>query len=357
VEINKPEKSIRRWAATATLLAAALIMLVPYVSARYAERVPGIAADLIDEPQVEVDNLFIYLMNQSMPVGTIYMTTKIPYAMIADVPGGEDPDNSMEAHFGGAWAAWGKGRVPVGVNDNPALYTGVIAEANVDVPGGGLANINTEKTANPFSVSLSVTGNILLTQGGPMTYSDNGVTINGGAAPSGSQSFTSKFQMKSDYLPTHNHSATMWVSNTQYKNGTDKVCGGKHLLAVTDSSANTTSPASDTGIADNASYLVKPGGWDITLHNAGSASVPEIEVTTVLNLSDATHYSASLTKPTVNYSKKPDAIHTPQAVTPASIAALSATANSVLTYTDKTIQPYRTVYMYKRTALADLRPW
>ena len=320
MEIGKNSKSIRRGAAALTLIVAlALLTLGPSIGAKYVAGMSG----LVGEPRTDLDNLFINIMNESLPVGSIYMTTN-PALSTAD---------DMEAHFGGKWLAWGQGRVPVGVD--------FIADSPFEALGtGGAVNPGQSKAV---PLTFAVTGSIGLTGGGTLTYSDSGVTLGVNVGLSGSQTFSGAWKMQLANLPAHNHAAEMWHSGRDRQAGN---CGSAMQIA-------------DSGGATHARYVqgaaTNPlsAGWRLEIRDEGiaDASQPTQYTDTIIDFSSG--YTASVNLPAQSYTK-PTARHNPQAVT--GISALTASANATVSWTDNTIQPYVTCYMYKRTELAKLAP-
>lgn len=334
MEKNKGVPSIRRYAATATMLAVVLILMLINGIAKYADDV----ADLVDEPRTDLDNLFIYMMNESLPVGSIYMSTDIRYAMASDAPSGA---KSMESVFGGEWEAWGQGRVPVGVNVDGT--SNVVAESNPDRPGGSLPI--------PRSLSLPLNfartdGTIALDNGVPVNYTETGTTLTStGVTLSGSQTFASdNVTLSSSNLPQHSHTASLSLTYKQHNNGGQCLSDDRYHININGSSTN------------------KPKGWSLSISYAGQASPSSFSLGTIISTAAGTTNRVTITgtptMPKVSYSlNNPAAIHTKQEITAASIASLGATGiNSTIYYSDNTIQPYQTCYMYKRKTLALLAP-
>lgn len=74
----------------------------------------AVTADKIAEGTITADKLdMLSILTRTHPIGTIYPTVSI--ASAAD----------MTAAFGGTWVAWGKGRVPIGVDTSDVDFNTV----------------------------------------------------------------------------------------------------------------------------------------------------------------------------------------------------------------------------------------
>lgn len=326
-------KSIRRVVAVITLSILALLVLqISYVGAKYIEKPAASGANngLNAAAGTDVDNLFLHVMNESLPVGSIYMTTDI--TSVAD----------MVAQFGGAWVAWGQGRVPVGINvdgDPDGLPVGGLAI------GGSLTGGSVNSTV---PLNMNVTGTLNLTDGGvewdgPAVPTTTGVTAPTGGTLSlaGSGKITSLGNMLPEAcLPKHRHEAQMWAT----WNHPDKTngCGGNGIFKIPDpGTAGTT--ATD---------------WSATW---GYTPTTQTAFTVDVNVNLATDFSAPTysTSPTAKITAYPTINYTKQVVEWQQTAGdgktkLAANGSGTLVFTDDTLQPYITCYMYKRTALATL---
>jgi len=311
-------KNVKWLAVVSVAFALTAALLTPFAYSFYIER-SSVQASLntgLGNPsaaRTDVDNMFIYMMNRSLPVGSIYVTE------ISDV-------TVIEAKFGGTWEPWGEGRAPVGEGGSLAG------------PKGG--TMPTAKTA-AVPLDLSVTGSVTLDGGTAISYSDN-LTLSGtGVTLSGYKDFSSiPIPWLAKYMPSHTHPATMTATYKSQNPGTSS------------------SPNTVATVGNGTGSLQHPSGWSLTLGNRGSTSLPDFSVNTRLSANatadGGNQVSASVSVwPTINYTVDP--VHVPQKVTSAAIAALGAAdVNSTLSYTDDTIQPYVTVYMYRRTALEPL---
>jgi hypothetical protein len=254
--------------------------------------------------------LFIHLMNQMYPVGSIYMTTEF------ETPG------EMSAHFGGTWERWAQGRVPVGVDPNdPAFALGIM--------GGSLGGPVTT-AIGPVNVPLA--GGLSITAGRAdiiQTGTGAGSATHGGnpslSLRNFSQTISGTRTLDSSHVPTHNHGGTNALTRTfgtsQYSNSTGSDGHVRRNNAANGGfSGNTTS----TSIG-NATITAT---FDVVLPRAGD--------------------SISFTRfPGFSYTP-PQRTYTPQELTP----DITLEVSGMISATDTTVQPYITCYMYVRVALA-----
>jgi len=319
-------KGIRWLVATATALLV-LAMAVP-LTMSLMDTSSILDAGLGDtNPRTDVDNLFLYVMNRSLPVGSIYTTTD---------PTLNTPE-AMGIKYGGKWTRWARGRVPVGVNVDGVLD--VIEEDQPEELGGAMPALKGSSVA----MDLSVAGSVTLDGGDPIVYLDDLTLSATDVTLSGFKDFYSNSHiLTEDNLPSHTHSSSFRLYYKKQYDG--------------DASTSTS-----TTYNDGSGYQLKnPTNWSATIGSRGSADPTAVQVTTRLNTSGTNNVVSVLGTPTwptvTDYTVNP--VHLPQEVTQEAIEDLGAIGvNSVLSYTDDTVQPYVTVYMYRREELAKLAQW
>ena len=299
-------KNIQRIAATAIVL---LLALAPYASARdaqYIKNVANVNTSISEVTNTEADNLFIQLMNEMYPVGSVYMTTDIATA------------GDMTDQFGGVWAPWGQGSVPVGAG-------GDFAQGATGGSKGGTQS--TTVTMNDLAIDadgITITpGNVTPGAGGGVTYDGGSVALSGSQA---AWSFSER--LTAGTMPRHNHGVVITTG---------------HLSKNYDSQA--TNMWSDPG---SGTYEI-PRTWSVTIDNAGHATPNPFggTMTTALDVS-ANYFSAYIRSFPFSYTR-PDTFYTPDTVS----HNLAVSAVGTVTISDSTLQPYITCYMYERVALAD----
>jgi len=291
--------------------------------AGYVSRVSGANANLSGAARTDVDNLFVYMMNKSLPVGSIYITTE--YATVGE----------MNDNFGGTWVRWGEGRVPVGVDPNDVRF---------DTPGktGGFTSVPGSASMGA-AVNLPVSGTIELTDGaayftGTATLIPGTVKLNGSTTVYSDYFETSAgVGLTSDYLPSHSH-ADADVTKSQHK-------GWGSAGAINCGSQNTYDPGQDYNTT------VVPG--TVTFKSIGGSA--PFSVGYPIDLSDTTKFGANLNLP--NSYSVPTIDYMDQEVDwDSSNTDAVASVSGTLDWTDQTVQPYVTVYMYKRETLPLLEP-
>jgi len=385
-------KSLKRCAAVLTA-AVFVAVLAPFVHAAYkdgyVDSVGNIGADLSGNGDVAIglNNLFIYMMNQSLPVGSIYVTQSI-----SSVGG-------MVDQFGGTWEVWGEGRAPAGVNSAPGVHTDVLGGSggNAAIPlysavypasapdqKGGAMNDTTLSSANivpipPASSILSVTGGLTLTRGkleritpGSFsydTYSGATVTRPSNLDNPGQQGNTSSFT-----ITGNTGIYQIWGSQTISNGGL--ICNWPnhtHHLSYSAGFAGGNSRRNGDGSTFSA-LVGTTGNTNAAVPTDSVGGASPFSVDTPFNLA---WWSPTYTAPNISYTapKLDDSLlacYTPQyfkesASEPQEQDKLYLPAEDNLTltldtdpatatWTNETIQPYVTVYMYKRTGLAVLDP-
>ena len=307
-------KRFRLFVAVVTALVLAA-MLAPYAGAAYTEYVGQFNhADINGVTVVQADNLFIYMMNEMYPEGSIYMSTDISDVAV------------IEANFGGNWEAWGQGKVPVGMGGS--LPVGSV---------GGSANAAVNMTGLPVTLPALTAGGLSLLDQGSVSWS-------GSVAWSGSYSYDAEYNktLSVDEMPQHNHDVSsrtiMGHSSRSKGNGANfnsdrnvgDYGGGTNYGSTYD-------PA--TGATTSYAYVeVGPTGDGESFPVNTSFSLSGADLGPSINGS-----TGSLGTPSINSGGS----H--QTVTDNS---LTAGGSGTATVTDNTVQPYITCYMYKRTALA-----
>jgi len=271
--------------------------------------------------RTEMDNLFLYMMNECLPIGSIYMTTD---ANLDTAP-------KMNAHFGGTWERWGQGRVPVGANaDNLP---------NVITSGSPAGTMGTNgRTATVTSLSAGVTGSISLNAGYVRRTNNTNtgsVTLSGGSVSvTGTQALTSNtIYLRTSDIPPHTHTynwATTWTGHPGGNGGGNRI--------------------GDLGSGNQTRTAFNQDRWQISLNNNGSGTTQATTGFTVPYTFNAANIPFTLTHPTVHYGH-PEVDYLAQAVNAVSV---TASGSGTLTWNDNTVQPYATVYMYRRTGLATL---
>lgn len=317
-------KKGKRYAiAAVTALLIAVLLGAPVISAKYADASGlGVNVGLIDNPLIDVDNLFIYMMNKSLPAGSIYIT--------------QNPDLStvpqMNAHFGGTWEVWGTGRAPAGVNtDYPGGNDGngpVLTDSTIDAKGGTMNVPGKSAPISPLNLSLSGTG-LSLTPGN-VTATPGNVGWNGNAVVSVSGSGDLTSDPITAIVLNHTHTYTIPFTNRTW-------------TFAGSATANVMNQANGT----TYSGTTNPNGTGTTF--------------TISTPFDITRWMPSVSLPTPSYTA-PTAKYTTQYFAQTGthslgIANFTPTGGSgTVTWTDQTIQPYMTVYMYRRVTIANIAP-
>jgi len=309
----------------AAIVAVSLALTAPFAYAKYLGTTSAdgnTGNGLIGPAKTDVDNLFIYMMNQALPIGSIFMSPA-PF----DVAG----------HFGGTWEAWGTGRAPAGVNVTGA--TGVLGDSNWSYSASGPDNIggngNTTRSFTLPSTSVVLGGaGLTLTPGGISQTSASSVTWNGGigvTGPSGTIYPTSS--MMTVPLIPHNHGVAL-----------------TRPYAV----------SFPTGNQAFTTYYPSTGANNIT---SSGPSVGTVASGTQFSLSfpiNLANWTAEPRMPVIDY-RPPVHSYTPQYFSatgnltlPSSYFSIEYSAGPEIIFDDETMQPYILVYMYKRTGLAKL---
>jgi len=316
-------KNIRRLAAVVTTLLLVLAFLGPLFNARYPEYT-DIIADLVDKPKTDLNNLFIYMMNESLPVGSVYMTTDPGLSTAGD----------MINHFGGVWVEWGQGCVPVGVDPgDPDFHFGV----NI-----GKLNDTTGVEYNFSSLDLTPDGGMSI-EPGKMTYvNDGSVTFAAGnivATLKGSQNFTTptNITLGTGHIPQHTHGITTWGF---YENADYGTARGRDVVHAGSPDYATPGPSWGAEVLNNRTNMGAVTAFAVpaTFTLANNFKLPD----------------AGFTKPEIDYTPT-EVIYTAHEVLSESYTATST--ESKVTVKDSTVQPYVTCYMYVRTELALLDDW
>jgi len=322
------KKNRKRWLTTAVALA----LLVVFVPLAYAINYLGTGAatgntenGLVSVPYTDVDNLFIYMMNQAMPVGTIYMTQGITTAA------------AMGTKYGGTWVAWGIGRTTAGVNPTGGTTNVLGATAyQATYPAqthdaiGGTMNLSTNY---PFAPTLTVGGAGLTINQGTMSSTPGGYTWT--ATPAINQ-WTGTVPGNSGAMATpnilHYHTITAPDINFAYVYHGENSFNALNttMWGVTTSNplpAQTAQNFSTTATLNMANYTLNTSGFPLTIYYTGPAHryVPQY-------FTDSGGYTLAGNRFTATYS------------------------SASITVTDETVQPYVVVYMYKRLTLANLNP-
>jgi len=308
-------KNIRRFVmAVSALLVMAMLLAVSINAIMDTDDVLDIGLGAT-AARTEMDNLFLYMMNECLPEGSIYMTTD--YADIQD----------MVDQFGGKWERWGQGRVPVGENvDN---LDGVIKIGDPDgtmaIPGRS-ATITDVELEVDGTIALSEVEVIKRTNNGSVTLGNNGSIILGGAPTLTSDGI----RLEEKHIPPHKHNYTWTIQYRIQTSGNDP----------------STQATLDPGTVGGFNYAT----WSITIYSAGYTNPAMFYVNTKFDL--AAHFSATYSTPAHHYTP-PEVVYVNQKV---NSIDLSATGTGLLEWDDQTVQPYATVYMYRRTELAELDP-
>lgn len=357
-----------RWCAAAVVVLIALMALMPSAYAAYPDYVNGAGISGLNgntNAKNDMDSLFIYMMNQAMPIGYIYITQDPTLNTAA----------AMAIKYGGTWQVWGQGRAPAGVNnDNVAGVLGgpnngtyPANPANVNQKGGYLNDATpsnaTITPVSPATSILSATGNVILTRGS-LTKSTNGRFVwnnnnNSNGNPStmaGSQ--TGYYTVSGSQTFTSTGLICQWPNHTH---GAEKPGFGTGQRQPGDGSGRNFFYS--TAPNDNRSFTSTSVGGGTTF-----------SVGTVFNLAWWTAYfnppSINYTDPTINYTPQQFSHASATAVDDGAgfgawgknrlpVSALTLALNSGsgrASWTNETIQPYETVYMYRRTGLANIKP-
>jgi len=292
--------------------------LVP-AEAKYVGRAPatgsydtGISAISDDD----LNTLLKIMMNERYPVGSIYIT--------AD--SGMSTPAAMASHFGGTWLTFGLQRIPVGLDTGNA-YFDTLARDLGRTPGGTGGN----------NVTVAIAGTV----NGPVGLQPRvgeWNPVNGFGNPKFS---TPGFSWTTSYgatfasanipalsWPAHTHSAVMWFGG-----GTSSIrsrSGGSCCRTCSGSPTGYTSRAT-TGTAITVSGTV--GGNQAFALDINRVTLPAPVYTGPAvdrTLPGWSNPSQSITGFPLNYSLSQNAATIP----------------------DQTLQPYVTVYMYKRDTLA-----
>jgi len=258
-------------------------------------------------------------MNKSLPVGSIYVTTDI--TSVTD----------MQNKYGGTWERWGEGRVPVGAD-----ITGGDARF---APGVAAGKTDETTVIDPFALGgIPVVGEVILTDGEVKFNDNSGVAqldTEGKIELSGSETIKGDLQLDETNTPAHNHDAFFWVQHkTHGEAGTIACSGGYRYM--------------DTGQSGNTSYS---SGWNVTMADAGSGEAIPVVMTTALDIGKSP-YGATLTTTLGQVNNPAITKYTPQKIDATKTSLSTVASNGTATWTDKTVQEYVTVYMYKRTGLA-----
>jgi len=315
-------KNIKRSIIIITALTVAALM-IPYAGAfgGFAGQVPGVVTGLGNSTAfTDVDNLFIYMLNESLPVGSIYMTMDI------DTAGG------MEAQFGGSWEVWGQGRVPVGADLSDLDFL-------PGMEGGSLPSA--ASTYSIDSLTLTQTGNVSITPGSLERINDGSALFVGDveAGLLGTQDFISNnILLDSGHIPLHTHDYTIWQAHNNRGAGSG---GSNHTIA---------DPRSGTAVNLGASS----GNWSITVRdnrlNKDGSSIGPLVHFNVEATFDLSRYAAPFANPGFTY-VPPEVEYVAHTIDNEN---LTASGTGTVSFADDTVQPYMTVFMYKRTALAEL---
>ena len=324
-----------KWLVAAAAVLLLAVLLAPVISAKYADSSSvNVNVGLTGNPLTDVDNLFIYMMNESLPVGSIYITQS---AALSTVP-------QMNAHFGGTWEVWGTGRAPAGVNATDAGGavgdTGAVLQHTTHDQKGGTMNVSGKSaTISPLNLSLKgTTANPGLTlSAGNVTATAGSAGWNGNATVnrSGSANVTSS----SYTAPLFSHTHT-WSWSAPYSWVSPQWGGSGSNYAFLNNSNST-----------------------VTHYTSYHGSATTFTVSVPLNLAS---WTATVSLPTPSY-VAPTAKYTQQNFSATGNLRLpinngdgspyfGVTGSGTVTWTDQTIQPYETVYMYRRLTLANLNP-
>jgi len=304
-------KVFRRLAAVVTVVVV-VAMLLPLAQAlKYTDRAAYINDDVVSGiTPAEADNLFIHLMNEMYPVGSIYMSTSV--SDVADII-----DN-----FGGDWEAWAVGKVPVGMGGS--LGTGGFGST------GGSQNI--AMTGLPVTGTVSTTGSgvVQLTGGTLSLEPDGSVDL-----PGNYNGFEStENTLNENNLPVHTHPWDKWDAsyNTTFGDGN----GDNDWKAEAGKQEDHDPP------------------WIVKVNANGSASPASFTMNTQLNLS-ASPFSAAFDPHTeVDDFVPPVLTYDRQEVKPGWNLKTAGTTFTATGIADTTLQPYVTCYMYRRLVLASL---
>ena len=316
-----------RLAAVLMTLVLLVTLALPYAAAMYAERIAHIAGNLTGQAHTDLDNLFIHMMNESLPVGSIYMTTKITTA------------KDMMDRYGGKWVAWGQGRVPLGVDEDDPDF------ATPEKTGGNL--FHSRSATIPLG-GLTVNGSIGLTADGDIAIKGGGIGLTAGSASvEGSQQYSGSTSLDMTMMPSHTHGHTMWhTTNTHYAgNGATNTSKGFSHGNDTGSQTAWYSDPAQTGYRTN---------WWVQINSRANQTGSAFSVYYQVDITDITKFTFSYPTPTAKYNL-PTYTHNRQTVNNIDLKTVS-TGSASADYTDKTIQPYITCYMYKRLELAKLTP-
>jgi len=332
--LKRYEKGFRRCAAAFALCVALAVLLAPFAGARYNENVANINSQFSKVTAVEADNLMIDLMNRLYPVGCIYMSTTI-----SNLTGA----NSMQEHFGGTWARFAQGRVPMGVDPaTPAYATALLT-------GGAMNSAGTATTITLPAAGLSVGGTIGLTPGNAVNSSATGTltiphpdnVVNFAVTLPTIASIAGSHTLSATQIPTHNHGVGTY--HVGHRNPRQNASGGTWWARV-DETAN----AAQTNVVN------QPGGgsWRLNIGNWGTAATTAFTATfaTMPNLNSTT-FTRTPTFPTATYTL-PTIEYQQQTVSGYNLTA--GAGSGTVTVPDNTLQPYEICYMYVRMTLAPL---
>lgn len=330
-----------KWLATAAAAALFLSVFVP-VSMGLMNSDPILDVGLGNSvARTDTDNLFIYMMNRSLPVGSIYMTDD---PALSTVP-------LMNAHFGGTWEVWGEGRVPVGVDgikDSPFEFNNQT---------GGKLNATTGAAAVPLvSPAWSIKGGISITKGS-LTRTDSGGVTFSSTAPvvtgsgSGVTYQNTGVTLTNANLPSHTHENKLWITYNSLKDGNNSI--------FTDSSRRRAQSGADPGSAGDGGYRYRDtragytndlcSYWSLDIKAPSPNGAAFTVAVTSFNFAS---YSATFSVPNRNYTP-PEPSYTGHEIQSQSYSVTSGGAT--VSFKDETEQPYQTVYMYRRATLADLK--
>jgi len=388
-----------------------LALLVPFAYARYVEVYldnaasagTAIGTDLSGNAAVktDIDNLFIHMMNEALPVGSIYMTQLFSTTL------------EMKEHFGGDWDFWGTGRAPAGVNVDSltnvlgaAAYSATYPAAAAGDFGGEMNDPSAtfDAVIQPHSTTTTIIntdGYLTLTKGsitratttgnaGSLFYAapntnSTGVintTTSGGSTAeftttlsnyisiSGRETFTNGWYTCS--WPSHGH--TLNTTTLSFNQGTGEAGNATAVPHFNDGSATTwtttsTAIGGGTGFGFRTTFTLD--WWTptftapiITYTAPSIADAAASGYNTATGGSSATGYLPQYWDARKGLADETERLGLPVNY-PTGTPILTAKIDTdtvtglpkALAYWrgDETVQPYVVVYMFKRTALADLR--
>jgi len=296
------------------VLAMALsVKVLPYTNAKYVSNIPNVpgGADPIKTgisgiSNDDMDTLLRIMMNARYPVGSLYITTSVATA------------EGMTALFGGGWTPYGGGRALVG-------FTGSMPATGGSAIGGNGGMNATIRIAGDVDANKA----LLDGRGWWSTVGTLGVTSYPVTLRNPTGTMTQNWSM-----PLVNHTHTL------------------NINGITTASSNLGSRTQVSPCcSSNENMATGNNGTGTVTTNPKGSGTPVTFTSAYPNLTNAPSYTYptySLTNPSWNAPQLQNTI--------SGLPMPFSYDKLTFTIPDKTLQPYVTVYMYVRSALAPMPP-